>query len=150
MLCLFMFIYTRAKVLFICSRSTLTLLSLPVLQKNAVTEKHGTRDLYARYIYTAIICLYAVSLLLPLVIEWVVISIVDIMTCFVCLIYSLAKRLASTSVRFISLRLLCYHVAYMVYDRLTDYVMLLYLFVLLRFIPGLYIVVSYVVYSGAF
>ena len=38
-----------------------------------------------------------------------------------------------SSARIISFRILCYHVAYTLYDRLTDYVMLLCLYLLLIF-----------------
>lgn len=54
----------------------------------------------------------------------------------------------------ISLRLLCYHVAFMVYDRLTDYVTMLCLYLLLIFVIFLlFVILIYsgaVLYSGAF
>ena len=61
------------------------------------------------------------------------ISVIDIMTLYVCLIYHTAIRLVSTAAGYISLRILCHHVAYLVYDKATVSVMLLCLYLLLMF-----------------
>jgi hypothetical protein len=113
------FIYTCSNLWFICSGSTPISSPLPYYKKMLSQIKQCRCHCF---------------------LSWVDISIVDIVTCYVCLIYSgacsvfkvLNGRLISSFIVF-SLRLLCRQVAYMVYDILTVYVMLLCLYLLLIF-----------------